>query len=147
MLPGFEEGVAGMQEGEITEIVLPPSDAFGNWEAKDVVEVDLKDLALPDRSGELLRTGSRLRLNTGRYGEEGSGEVREGRVTQVLEGVATIDLNHDLAGRSLHFKVRLLQVERACALMPFAARGTSKGFVCVRCLLPRTICRCSWKNW
>lgn len=141
MLQGFEEGVAGLQEGEITEIILPPSKAFGKWEAKNVVEVNLKDLALPDRGGELLRTGSRLRLNTdtipclkGRYGEGGSGEVREGRVTQVVEGIAKIDLNHNLAGRTLHFKVRLLQVERLCALvMSFAAHGISIDFQCVRC--------------
>lgn len=30
-VPGFLEGLVGMEEGEIKEVTLPPEDAYGNW--------------------------------------------------------------------------------------------------------------------
>lgn len=48
-------------------------------------------------------------------GREGDGEVVHARVAEVKEDSVVLDFNHPLAGKTLCFEVRVLDIQNASA--------------------------------
>lgn len=97
MIPGFDRGVLGMQVGEAKELRLDPKDAYGEHQERGVQQVPL------DKLPEGVKEGSQLQTSRG------------GRALVVkIDGeTATVDLNHPLAGKTLNFKITLVEVAPA----------------------------------
>ncbi|MBW2575994.1 MAG: peptidylprolyl isomerase [Deltaproteobacteria bacterium] len=100
MLPGFENAVVGMQKEDIKTITLPPEDAYGPHK-KELVSA-------MERSGfpkEIqLEVGKRLRIRT-----------QDGKYTMVTikdftEDSIVLDENDPLAGKTLTFKIELVDI-------------------------------------
>jgi len=91
MIPGFDTGILGMNVGETREMRLAPADAYGEVDKRGVQEVPLSKL--PDGS----KVGSQLQTSRG-----------EAVVTKIEGDTATVDMNHELAGKTLNFKVTLV---------------------------------------
>jgi len=100
MLPGFEKAVVGMRKGDTKTIKLPPEDAYGDYNEKLVYAME--------RSGfpqEIqLEIGKRLRVRT-----------QDGRYTMVTikdfaEDSIMLDENDPLAGKTLIFKIELVEI-------------------------------------
>ena len=100
MLPGFENAVIGMHKGETKTITLPPEEAYGPHK-KELVQV-------MDRSGfpkEInLEIGKRLRVRTqdGKYAIVTIKDFKEDNIV--------IDENDPLAGKTLTFKIELVDI-------------------------------------
>lgn len=92
MIPGFDKGVLGMKVGETKELQMPPSDAYGEHDERGVQKVPLSKLP-PG-----VKVGAELQTNQG----------NRALVTKIEGDTATVDLNHELAGKSLNFKVTLV---------------------------------------
>lgn len=100
MIPGFDKGVVGMRVGESKELRLPPADAYGEHDSRGVQEVPLDKL--PDD----VKVGAQLQTNQG----------NKAVVTKIENGTATVDLNHELAGKTLNFKIKLMECKGAPVL-------------------------------
>ena len=100
MLPGFENAVIGMQKGDTKTITLPPEDAYGPHK-KERVQV-------MDRSGfpkEInLEIGKRLRVRTQ------DGKYAMVTIKDFTEDNIVIDENDPLAGKTLTFKIELVDI-------------------------------------
>mmetsp|Transcript_20919 Transcript_20919/g.43432 ORF Transcript_20919/g.43432 Transcript_20919/m.43432 type:complete len:284 (-) Transcript_20919:106-957(-) len=97
MIPGFDKGVAGMKVGETKQLRLEPADAYGDHDPQGVQEVPLDRLPANVKVGDALRTSA-------------GGKAL---VTKVEGDMATVDLNHELAGKVLNFSVTLVSCELA----------------------------------
>jgi len=97
MIPGFDKGVVGMKVGETRELRLEPGDAYGEHDPRGVQQVAL------DRLPEGVKVGDALETSQG------------GRalVLKIEGDKATVDLNHELAGKVLHFSVTMVSCELA----------------------------------
>jgi len=99
MLPGFENAVIGMQKGDTKTITLPPEEAYGPHK-KELVSI-------MERSGfpqeVQLEVGKRLRVRTqdGKYTVVTIKEFTEDRIV--------LDENDPLAGKTLTFKIELVE--------------------------------------
>ena len=100
IVPGLEKSLDGMRAGEQKEIVVKPEDAYGALDPAAQTEVP-KEMLPPDS----LKVGAQL---VARNREGGTMLVR---VKEVKEKTVIIDLNHPLAGKTLHFDVKVLGVE------------------------------------
>ncbi len=100
MLPGFENAVIGMQKGDTKTITLPPEEAYGPHK-KERVQV-------MDRSGfpkEInLEIGKRLRVRTQ------DGKYAMVTIKDFTEDSIVIDENDPLAGKTLTFKIELVDI-------------------------------------
>jgi peptidylprolyl isomerase len=100
MLPGFENAVIGIQKEDIKTITLPPEEAYGPHK-KERVQV-------MDRSGfpkEInLEIGKRVRIRTqdGKYAVVTIKDFKEDNIV--------IDGNDPLAGKTLIFKIKLVDI-------------------------------------
>ena len=100
VLPGFEDAVIGMEEGDEKEFKLEPSDAYGDHNPELTKEIPRSQLP-PD---EKLEPGMVLIMNLP------NGFQINANITEVSDETITIDLNHPLAGKTLSFKVKILEI-------------------------------------
>lgn len=104
IIPGLEEALYGMEVGEEKDVVVTPTDAYGEYDPEGF-EVMPRG-AFPDDME--LQQGLRLLVrdqNTGRPFEVTVSEVREDNVV--------LDFNHPLAGQTLHFHVQIADLRPA----------------------------------
>ena len=100
MIPGFDAGVVGMEIGEERTLTLPPEEAYGVRDEEMVFRFPRSMLpkGYSPVIGEMLRMtsndGSPLRVT-----------IRKVEGEQVL-----LDANHFLAGESLIFTVKLVEI-------------------------------------
>ena len=100
MLPGFENAVVGMQEGDINTITLPPEEAYGPHKKELVHGMDRSGFP-PEIN---LEVGKQLRVRT----QEGKYTVVT--VKDFTEDSIVIDENDPLAGKTLTFKIELVGI-------------------------------------
>ena len=100
MLPGFENAVIGMQKGDTKTITLLPEEAYGPHK-KELVSV-MEKSGFPKEIH--LEAGKRLRVRTkdGKYTVVTIKDFTEDRIV--------LDENDPLAGKTLTFKIELVEV-------------------------------------
>lgn len=102
LLPAFESALEGLEAGDEKEITLAPEQAYGpvNPEAFTQVPVD----AVPE---DLRQVDMML------MAQDGEGNQQPVRVHEIEEEHIVLDWNHPLAGQTLYFKLRVVEVEAA----------------------------------
>ncbi|HWP60602.1 MAG TPA: peptidylprolyl isomerase [Candidatus Acidoferrales bacterium] len=100
IIPGLEKGLAGMELNEEKRIRVQPHDAYGPVDPKAFKEVPKDDIP-----PQALKVGTTLHAR-GPRGEEFSVRVHEIRPETVI-----LDFNHPLAGKTLTFDVKVLDIQ------------------------------------
>jgi len=103
LLPGFERRLLGMRAGDEAEFRIPSEEGFGDPQDDNIQEIPRRefDEAAPLEPGMLFS-----------FADAAGGEV-PGMIAAVGEDSVTVDFNHPLSGRTIHFKVRIARVEPA----------------------------------
>lgn len=102
--PAIENAIGGLAAGDEINLVLPPEEAFGEYDP-DATEMLPRDLFPDDMD---LSEGDELEL----YDEE-SDETISATVTELLDDEVLVDLNHPLAGETLLIWVKITGVRAA----------------------------------
>ena len=99
IIPGFENGIIGMEIGDTRNIVIPPEEAYGprhpGW-PKQVTRDRLPENYTP-RVGDMMQV------------QASEDEFIRVMITNVGDEGVTLD-NHPLAGKALHFEVELVAI-------------------------------------
>jgi FKBP-type peptidyl-prolyl cis-trans isomerase SlyD len=103
IVPGLEKALDGKQAGDEVKVKVTPAEGYGERDEANVRNVPRR--RLPEGK---IEPGMRLRLQT----EHGPMIVA---VTAVEGDYVTIDGNHALAGMTLHFEVKVVEVRDATA--------------------------------
>lgn len=100
IIPGFDEAVLGMEVGEEKEITLPPEKAYGEYnpEFKKEISRDAFESDQEIKPGMMFMVG----LQDGRQVPVKIAEIKEDKVL--------IDLNPPLAGKTLNFKIKVVDI-------------------------------------
>ncbi len=110
MIPGLEKELAGMKVGQEKHVKVKPEDAYGRVDPKLFQEVP-KEKIPPEKLKEV-KVGTMLPAKTA------DGQVVGIPVTEVKEKSIIVNLNHPMAGKTLVFDVKVLDVQAAPALQP-----------------------------
>lgn len=100
VLPRFETAVIGMNEGEVRNISIPPEEAYGHHRKEFVFAMD-RSKAPANLNLEL---GKRLQVRTN------NGNTVIAMITQLTDDTVVLDANDPLAGKTLLFKIELLEI-------------------------------------
>lgn len=103
VIPGFENGVIGMEVGEEKTIHIPADQAYGQRNEELVQEVP-RDRFAQDMK---LDIGQGLQLRT----KDGHSMVV--LVKAFTSETVTLDANHPLAGKDLNFDLKLVEIVEA----------------------------------
>jgi peptidylprolyl isomerase len=100
MIPGFEQGVVGMEVGETKVVQITAEQAYGEYRPEGVLEVNRSEIG-PDLQLEI---GMRLQAT-----QEGGRRV-DMQVIAITEDTVTMDANHPLAGKDLTFDIQVVEI-------------------------------------
>ncbi len=109
LLPKFEENIEGKKVGDKFDFSLACEDAYGEIVPDAIVELS-KDMFKEENgqvNTELFKVGVIIPLR------DNEGNQFDGRVTEVKDNSLLVDLNHPMAGKSLHFVGEILEVREA----------------------------------
>ncbi len=100
VIPGFDKAVIGMKKDEEKTFVIEAKDAYGEPQ-KELIQ-DVPKSSLPQ--DQELKAGIILMAGTP------DGNQFPVRIAEVGKDTVKIDLNHPLAGKNLHFKIKILEI-------------------------------------
>ncbi|GAA6144343.1 FKBP-type peptidyl-prolyl cis-trans isomerase [Thalassolituus maritimus] len=100
---GFEECLIGLTTGDRKTFTVPPEKAFGQPNPQNVQEMKRSSfpLDMPLSSGLMVSFA------------DAQGAELPGVVSNIEGEWVTVNFNHPLAGKELHFEVQILEVQNA----------------------------------
>jgi len=101
ILPGLEKALEGLAVGDTKEVTVAPADGYGEEDPNALQEVQ-KQLVPPNA----LVVGARLQ------GKTPDGQMIYPRVAEIKDDTVVLDFNHPLAGKILHFDVKILDIKQ-----------------------------------
>lgn len=109
LLPKFEEALQGKEPGDTFEFTLSPDEGYGQYD--EDYKIDLPKNSFEDPDGklreDLLVVGYTIpMLNS-------EGQVVQGTIAAISEECVTMDFNHPMAGKTLHFTGKVESVRVA----------------------------------
>ena len=101
VVPGFENAVTGMREGEKKTATFDAGQAYG--ERRDDLLLSVSRDQLPE--GAKVAVGDTLELGLA------NGESVPVQIAELTETTLTLDANHPLAGKDLTFELELMKIQ------------------------------------
>ncbi|MBV8046111.1 MAG: peptidylprolyl isomerase [Paludibacterium sp.] len=102
IFPLVEEALHGKDVGESVDVKLAPDDAFGEPE-EELIRVESLEVFPTD-----VEVGMMFEAD-----DPESGEILLFRVTDIADGKAVVDANHPLAGLTIRFAAKVIEVRAA----------------------------------
>ena len=108
LLPKLEEHIEGMVAGDKFDVTLSPADGYGEVDPDRVIDLPKAAFEVNGEIREdLLVPGNTIPMMNS------MGAVIPGVVVEVTEDTVKMDLNHQMAGKTLHFKGEVVSVREA----------------------------------
>ncbi|MDE2181339.1 MAG: peptidylprolyl isomerase [candidate division NC10 bacterium] len=102
IIPGLEKALSGLHVGDTKHVVVPPDQAYGPVKPEAVIEIP------KERVPEKLQTVGTHLMSRSKDGQPLTAVVKE-----VKEKTVVLDVNHPLAGKTLTFDIKIVEVEPA----------------------------------
>ena len=108
LLPKFEAALLGKEPGDGFDFILSPEDGYGTFDPSYVIDLPKTAFAIDGKiHEELLVVGRTIpMLNQ-------AGQVIQGTVRKVTDNAVSMDFNHPIAGKTLHFTGKVESVRSA----------------------------------
>lgn len=108
LLPKLEEALEGMKAGDRFDVTLSPADGYGEVDPSRIIDLPKAAFEVNGEIREdLLVPGNTIPMMNS------MGGVIPGVVLEVTEDNVKMDLNHQMAGKTLHFTGEVLTVREA----------------------------------
>ena len=110
LLASFQENIHGLAHGDDFDFVLSAKDAYGEHQTEQVVDIPIERFVVDDELADSIR-------DVGQYVsvKDDQGQQQNGKVVEKTATHLTVDLNHAMVGKGLHFRGRVLRVRPASA--------------------------------
>ena len=102
IIPGVEKQIEGMAPGEKKKFSVAPTEGYGTVDPKAFQEIDKKMVP-----ADAQKVGMQLE------GTTTEGQKVFPRISAVKNDTVVLDFNHPLAGKTLYFDVKVLDVAQA----------------------------------
>ena len=100
VVPGFDAAVIGMEKDEEKEFKIEPKDAYG----------ELNPEAFRKVPREQIPTDAEIKPGMMLGVQMPNGQQMPVKVSEVSDTEITLDLNHPLAGKTLNFKIKIVDI-------------------------------------
>lgn len=102
IIPGLEKALAGKSAGDTVQVAVAPQEGYGERDAELLQVVPRDRFESPERVAVGMQ-----------FHAQGAGGPQVVTVVGVDADNVTVDANHPLAGKTLHFDVKVLEVRDA----------------------------------
>lgn len=104
IIPGLETAISGMKVAESKEVMVAPEEAYGTFDPDNFTTVPRS--AFPEEFD--IQEGEEIQVQ-----ERESGQVRVAYISDIHDDEVTLDFNHPLAGETLRFDVKVVEIREA----------------------------------
>ncbi|MFQ5804266.1 MAG: peptidylprolyl isomerase [Candidatus Methylomirabilales bacterium] len=102
IVAGLEKALEGMKIGEGKQVTVTPEEGYGVVHQEAFREVNKEQIPQ-----DALKVGAQLQ------GRDASGRIVHARVAEIKDQTVVLDFNHPLAGKTLYFEVKVLDIQTA----------------------------------
>lgn len=103
IVPGLEKALVGLGLNESKTVKVTPEEGYGEYDEDATEEVE-RSMFPADME---LEPGLMLTL------EDDQGNLMDAVITDIADEVVTLDFNHPLAGETLYFEVKVVEIRDA----------------------------------
>jgi FKBP-type peptidyl-prolyl cis-trans isomerase SlyD len=103
IIPGLEKELKGKEKGDELSVTVAPAEGYGEYDDNKMVDV----------SKSQFQEGTEIKLGMQVQAQDSNGNVQILTVKEVKGDNVTLDVNHPLAGQTLHFDVQIDDVREA----------------------------------
>ena len=103
ILPALEDALAGMKVGDSKDVTLSPEDGYGVYDPENVEEIERSEF--PEEID--VEVGAWLQL------VDENDEEFDAFIEAINGSMVRINYNHELAGKTLNFSVRIVDIRPA----------------------------------
>lgn len=103
VIKGFDDGILGMEKDEEKEIKIVSKDAYGDHNSELIKKVSRDKFPKEQEP----KPGMMVMMGTP------DGNQMPVKIVEVSDEEVTLDLNHPLAGKTLIFKVKVIEIANA----------------------------------
>ena len=103
LLEKFEEKIMGLKKGDTFAFTLSAEEAYGNYDEEGIVSIPKAEL-MEDVEDIQISEGEIVPIETD------DGEEMEAVVLEIEGDIVTLDFNHPLAGETLHFSGKIVDI-------------------------------------
>jgi len=100
IIPGLENALLGMKAGDRKQVTVKPSEGYGEVDERGFQEIPIEQIP-----PEARKVGTQLQ------GKDPEGRVVRPIVKEVKDEMVVLDFNHPLAGKTLNFDIKILDVK------------------------------------
>ena len=105
IIPGLEREMSGMAVGDSKEVIVSAEEGYGKEDESAFMDVPRDQF--PDEIP--------MKVGTGLQVQNQAGQPMFARIDKVDEQTVRLDFNHPLAGKELHFSVKVVALREASA--------------------------------
>ena len=110
MLPKFEDHLSTLNTGDAFEFTLASADAYGEMDQDAIIDLEKSIFMIDGKTDdELLTIGNVIPMR------DDQGHMLQGTVVSVSDDSVRMDFNHPMAGNTLHFTGKVIDVREASA--------------------------------
>jgi FKBP-type peptidyl-prolyl cis-trans isomerase SlyD len=99
IIPGLEASLEGETTGQTLKVSVPPEAASGEWDQEKIIEIPKTQFSAVDD----------VQVGMG-FGVHSSTSEKIVTVTKLVGDTVNVDANHPLAGKTLNFEVKVVDV-------------------------------------
>jgi len=99
IIMGLEKALEGLKPGDQKEVLVAPDDGYGPINLQAIVEISREHIQSRD-----------VQLGAVLSGKTQDGRPLRGVITAIGDDQVTVDFNHPLAGKELHFQIEIIEV-------------------------------------
>jgi FKBP-type peptidyl-prolyl cis-trans isomerase SlyD len=108
MLPKFEDHLSTLKTGDVFEFTLSSADAYGEMDQDAIIDLEKSIFMIDGKTDdELLTIGNVIPMR------DDQGHMLQGTVVSVSDESVRMDFNHPMAGNTLHFTGKVIDVREA----------------------------------
>lgn len=105
LLPAFEVALNGYTKDQEFDFIIKAEDAYGPADPYAIFDIPKDTFDVDGKTDDkMLQIGNVIPMT------DNEGNKHMGTIINVLEEVVTMDFNHQLAGKDLHFKGKVIEV-------------------------------------
>lgn len=106
VVPGLEAALEGKQAGDEFDVTVTPENGYGEYDEEMIEEIPLEEFEF-DEVDVQLEPGMEVEML------DEDGDIVEGTVLEIRDGLAVVDLNPPLAGKTIRYAGQVLDVRDA----------------------------------
>lgn len=106
LIPEFEKNLMGLGMGDSFDFIIDANNAYGPVDSYAIFDIPLDTFEVDGKTdAKMIQIGNTIPMT------DNEGNKHLGKITKVMKDAVTMDFNHPLAGKNLHFTGKILEVK------------------------------------